>query len=327
MTEYSRKARDPVLRDALQWMFLPEAPCWFVVMLLGLLFSGQMGLIRDGSASIPRAVERRYLDLGGEVAYGSAVTEVMVEDDVAVGVLLGDGTEHRADGVIGACDGQDLIYRMLTGRYKEPQLDAWHRERPLMKPLTMVTYGVDMDFTHEPWLTIYHLAEPLCVAGEEHGHLLVRFFNHSGSFSPPDKTVVQVMLETPWAFWNDLYQSDEDRYRAAKEATALKVLQRLEGFYPGISGAVEVTDVATPVTYWRYTGSREGSYMGWSFDASNIRVWFPRKLPGLERFYMAGMWSMSMGGFIPAVFSGRHAVQVMCRDDKRLFGIDPKTQV
>ena len=99
------------------------------------------------------------------------------------------------------------------------------------------------------------------------------------------------------------------------------MLERLEALHPGISGKVEVTDVATPVTYWRYTGSREGSYMGWSFDSSSIRVWFPRKLPGLEGFYMAGMWSMSMGGLIPAVFSGRHAVQVMCRDDGIVFGL------
>ncbi len=326
MTEYTRKCRDPVLRDALLWMFLPEAPVWFVIMLLGLLFSNQLGLVRDGSASIAKAMEHRYVSLGGRVDYGSAASEVLVEDDRAVGVYLADGGEHRADGVIGSCDGRELIYSMLGGRYIEPQLDQWHRERTLMKPLAMVTFGVEMAYPEEPWLTTHHLREPMVIAGEEHTHLLVRFFNHSDSFSHGGRTVVQVMLETPWAHWNDLYTGDREAYRAEKEAVALQVLQRLELFYPGISGRVEMTDVATPVTYWRYTGSREGSYMGWSFDASAIRVWFPRKLPGLERFYMAGQWSMSMGGFIPAVFSGRHAVQVMCADDKRIFGIDPALQ-
>ncbi len=325
MTEYTRRCHDPVLRDALQWMFLPEAPAWFVIMLLGLLFSSQLGLVRDGSASIARAMERRYVSLGGSVDYGSAVTQVLVEEDAAVGVVMEDGAEHRANAVIGSCDGWELIYGMLGGRYIEPQLDKWHRERPLMRPLTMVTFGVGSEYDEEPWLTIHHLEEPMEVAGEEHGHLLVRFFNHSDSFSPEGRTVVQVMLETPWAYWNDLYTKDRDAYRAAKDSVALTVLQRLEGFYPGLSGLVEMTDVATPVTYWRYTGSREGSYMGWSFDASAVRVWFPRKLPGLERFYMAGQWSMSLGGFIPAMFSGRHAVQVMCADDGRIFGTDAKS--
>jgi phytoene dehydrogenase-like protein len=245
----------------------------------------------------------------------------MVDDGIAVGVRLEDGTEHRAGAVIGSCDSHLLVHRLLGGRYIEPKLDAWHRERALMRPLTMVSFGVAMDFPDEPWLTTYRLVEPMSVAGEPIGHLLVRFFNHSDSFSPAGKTVVQVMLETPWAFWNDLYTTDREAYRAEKRAVAERVLSRLERFYPDLPGKVEVTDVATPVTYWRYTGSREGSYMGWDFDPSSIRVWFPRKLPGLERFYMAGMWSMSMGGFMPAIFSGMHAVQVMCREDGKVFGI------
>jgi phytoene dehydrogenase-like protein len=190
----------------------------------------------------------------------------------------------------------------------------------------MVTFGVAAEYPDEPWLTTYRLAEPLRVAGEGHHHLLVRLYNHSASFAPPGRTVVQVMLETPWEFWNDLYTTDREAYRAQKRELASLVLGRLEVLYPGMAEAVEMTDVATPVTYWRYTRSREGSYMGWDFDASAVRIWFPRKLPGLERFYMAGQWSMSMGGFIPSVFSGRHAVQVMCRDDKRIFGIDPALQ-
>ena len=191
-----------------------------------------------------------------------------------------------------------------------------------MEPLTLVTFGVAMDLPDEPWLTMHRLVEPIHVAGRDRHHLLVRVYNHSDSFSPPGSTVVQVMLETPWAFWHDLHSEDRERYRAEKEDLALRVLERLEPHIPGISGRVEVTDVATPVTYWRYTGSREGSYMGWSFDASSIRVWFPRKLPGLEGFYMAGQWSMPLGGFMSAVFSGRHAVMVMCCDDGRPFGAE-----
>ena len=283
MTEWSRRVHDPVLADALRWMFLPQAPAWFVIMLLGLLFSGQMGLLRDGSASIPRAMEARYLSLGGDVAYEKAVERVLVEDDRAVGVRLEDGAEERADAVIGASDGRELVHGMLGGRYIEPKVDAWHRERALMRPLTMVTFGVAREYPDEPWLTTFRLAGPLEVAGERHRHLLVRFYNHSTSFSPPGKTVVQVMLETPWAFWKDLHDAGREGYRREKAALARRVLGRVDGLFPGTAEAVEMTDVATPVTYWRYTRSREGSYMGWDLDSSAIRMWFPRKLPGLER--------------------------------------------
>ena len=41
-----------------------------------------------------------------------------------------------------------------------------------------------------------------------------------------------------------------------------EVLERLERHYPGLSGQVEVTDVATPYTTWRYTRNDRGAYEG-----------------------------------------------------------------
>jgi len=39
------------------------------------------------------------------------------------------------------------------------------------------------------------------------------------------------------------------------------VLERLEARYPGISSQVEMIDVATPYTWWRYTRNFKGAYM------------------------------------------------------------------
>jgi phytoene dehydrogenase-like protein len=44
-----------------------------------------------------------------------------------------------------------------------------------------------------------------------------------------------------------------------------------------------------------------------------------RTLPGLKNFYMAGQWVVPGGGVPPCLYSGRHAVQLVCREDKKPF--------
>ena len=43
---------------------------------------------------------------------------------------------------------------------------------------------------------------------------------------------------------------------------------------------------------------------------------------GLDRFYMAGQWVTPAGGVPPCLFSGRHAIEMLCRDDGELFGCE-----
>ena len=42
-------------------------------------------------------------------------------------------------------------------------------------------------------------------------------------------------------------------------------------------------------------------------------------IPGLDRFYMAGQWVYQGGGVPGAVMSGRHLIQIICKQDERRF--------
>jgi len=147
---------------------------------------------------------------------------------------------------------------------------------------------------------------------------MIRIFNYSPHFAPPGKTVVQVMFETEWDYWNDL-QKDRPHYEAEKERVAAEVLARLERHFPSITSQVEVTDVATPYTTWRYTLNYKGAYMGWLPTPQTIMTAIPRTLPGLANFYLAGQWVLPGGGVPPCLYSGRHVVQILCRRDGKPF--------
>ncbi len=319
VAEYAGRAGDPALRSFLESLFLPSVPVYFVSMLLGMLADGQLATIEGGCRDYVGAVEGRFRELGGEVSYGCTVDEIVVKDGRAAGVRLTDGSQIPAAAVIAACDGYSVLFRMLGGRYVDDKIRQRYATWQRFAPLLMVSYGVRREFPGEPPFQTYALRRPLSIAGQPVSALMLRLFNYSGSFAPPGKAVIQAELETEWDYWHDLRTRDRTAYEAEKEALAAGILERLEGYYPGIASQVEVTDVATPYTTWRYTLNDRGSWEGWLITPQTMRTTIERTLPGLDRFYMAGQWVMPGGGVPPVLYSGQHAVQLLCRDDRRPF--------
>jgi len=318
MDEFVQEVRDPWMRWIFKNMFMPEVPVWFVLMIWGLLADRQLGLLEGGSIGFVRPIEKRYLDLGGQVIYKARVDEILVENDCAVGVRLANANEHRADVIVSAADGHGTIFKMLKGRYLNDEIRDRFSKWELIRPLVMVSFGVAREFTDEPWLSAIKLRRPIKLGRRDVHEIIVRIFNYSPHFAPPGKTVVQVSFETEWDFWNDL-QKDRPRYDAEKQRVAAEVLEPLEAQYPGITSLVEVTDVATPYTTWRYTLNYKGAYEGWLPTPKAINTVIPRTLPGLKNLYMAGQWIMPGGGVPPVIMSGRHVVQILCHRDKKPF--------
>jgi phytoene dehydrogenase-like protein len=77
-----------------------------------------------GAIAFARAIEQRYLELGGEIHYSSPVEHVLVDRDQAVGGSLGTNAEHRAKRVISACDGRRTIFDLLKGEYVNRRIES-----------------------------------------------------------------------------------------------------------------------------------------------------------------------------------------------------------
>ena len=325
VAEYVRDVRDPWLRSFVENLFLPEVPVWFIFMVLALLADGQMGLLPAGCEGFVMPMERRFKELGGEISYHATVEKILVaaspqgkKGDRAVGVRLADGTEHRAGAVISAADGQSTLFGMLDGRYVDKASAERYRTWKPINPTLMVSFGVAREFAGEPSTHIWWLREPFAVGPRKVEGMSVRLFNYGSAFAPPGKTVVQAMLDADWDYWAAL-REDRPRYNAEKERVAAEILERLEDHYPGIAGQVEVIDVATPYTTWRYTRNWRGSIMGWLPSPKAMLTAMRRTLPGLRDFYMAGQWITPGGGVPTCIVSGRQAVQLLCKRDGKRF--------
>jgi len=316
--EYARTIKGALLRRIIENMFMSEVPVWFVALLLTLLADNQIALLEGGCRDFVGAIENRYKALGGEIVYNAKAEEILVRNNSAAGIRLNDGSKYEAGVVVSAADGYSTIFKLLGGRYVDEKTRTRYQDWRLINPTVIVSYGVARTFEKETPLNIVFFKEPFLLGKQSIDGISLRFFNYSGKFAPPGKTVVQVMFETSWDYWSEL-RKDSSAYEAEKEKVADEILKRLELNYPGISQLVEVTDVSTPYTTWRYTLNRKGAYMGWLPTPDVITSSIPRTLPGLGNFYMAGQWIVPGGGVPPCLYSGRHVVQILCSKNGKTF--------
>ncbi len=317
--EFVKDVKHPMVRRFFENVFLPEVPTWFMLMLLAIVADGQMALLETGSLAFVKAVEKRYTDLGGRITFRAMAEEILVENDRAIGVRLADGSIHYADVVVSAADGYSTIYKMLGGRFVDETIEERYKTWKLFRPYVMASFGVAREFKGEPCISYVALKEPFTIGNKSIDSIVLRIFNYSSEFAPPGKTVVQVEFETEWEHWSDLCEQDRARYDAEKQRVAGEVLARLEQLHPGISGQVEITDVATPYTTWRYTRNNRGAFEGWLPTPETLLARVEKTLPGLANFYMAGQWVMPGGGVPPSLYSGRHIAQLLCHRDGKTF--------
>ncbi len=321
---FASQLKDPCLAQVVRLMMdspgwpMPEVPLLAALLVMATYHSRNAGTPLGGSVRVAQTVARRYRDLGGTLHLGAKVERILVEGGRAVGVRLADGSEHRADAVISAADGRTTIFGMLGGRYASPELRRVYAEWKVYPPLVQVMVGVARDLSAEPGHLLFDLPRPILLAGRSRAMLDVHHYCHDPSMAPAGKSVVQVWYTSDYDYWATLHL-DERAYAEEKQRVGEQTVAELERRWPGFARQVEVVDVATPVTFERYTGNWQGSPDGWCITVRNLGAELPQRLPGLGRFYLAGQWTVPFAGVPGAATSGRYAVQLLCHDDRRRF--------
>ena len=248
------------------------------------------GFPAGGALEFVQAIERRFLDLGGEIHYNERVEKILVENGKATGVRLADGKNHRADFVISAADGRSTIFDMLEGKFLDEKIRLLYKRLPVGPTVIMVALGVNRlfnDLPHCAFGTVFKLKEPVTIAGVNMSWLRPMVYNFDPSLSPAGKTLVRVVLPADYDYWKSQGWNTL-RYRAEKEKAAEMVIALLEQRFPGILRQVEMRDVATPLTFERYTGNWRGSIIGWGRDHENFPVSAAETAPRIEKFLYGG---------------------------------------
>ena len=275
-----------------------------------------------GSRRFAEDLADRYEALGGDIHYRSRVQEILVEGDRAVGVRLEEGDEHRSDIVISAADGHSTIFDMLGGRYLDRTIRSYYDNLPVTKSILQISLGVAADYSGEPPMLSFPLRQPIVLGNVSQERLVLKHYCFDPTMAEPGTSALSVWCEADYDHWKGL-RADRKAYRAAKREVADQVIDALEERYPGLRSQVEVVDVATPVTYERYTANWRGAFAGWAMTTHKMSMMIgggmKRTLPGLDDFYMIGQWVEPGGNVELAAASGRDVIKDICELDDRPF--------
>ncbi len=318
--DLAKKIKDPLLAQAFKQMWIPDFSMFFMLFTFAYMHNRNAGYPIGGSRPMSEALEDRYRDLGGEIYYNSKVTNILTENGKAVGIRLEDGTEHRAGRIVSAADGYSTIYKMLENKFGDETTRKPYEKWIPFHPLIYISLGINRSFDDMPKTISGHsfkLREPVRVADKEREWLSFHIFNQDPTLAPKGKTVVTVMLATDYDYWKELGK-DRKKYLEKKDEVAGLVIGLLGQQFPGISADIEVTDVATPLTFERYTGNWKGSFEGWIITAENagtVMKPMSQTIPGLSNFYMCGQWVEPGGGLPTSIMSAKRLLKTICKED------------
>ena len=319
--DFAGRFKHPFLRRAVAQMFSwEEAPLMMGMMLLAYMGTGNAGFPAGGSLAFARAIEQRYLELGGEITYNGQVEKILVEDGRAVGVRLYNDEVHTANVVISAADGHATIFDMLDGEFTDRAIRRRYDGHLPTHQMVQVSLGVDRDFSAGPHWVTYLLDRPITLAGEERSEIGLKHYCFDPSLAPRGKSVLALIVRTNYSYWQHIY--GRRLYDTEQRQVSDNLIDELERWYPGIRADIEFIDEATPLSYERYTGNWMGATCGWLLARETMPMMLlgvPKTLPGLQGLYMAGHWVEPGGTVTLAAASGRSVMQLICHADGKVF--------
>ena len=282
-----------------------------LIFTLATLHTGDGGYPEGGSLAMAHRMAQTFTDLGGTLLLNTKARKVNIQDGKATGVTLADGTLN-ADAVIVT---QETV-AALDQLFDTPPRDAWLTElRETVKPAvcTFVSLGVRAELP-DGMLPGWELETPIPYAGRTmHGIL----FNSYRRYAPEGGTALTTFLPgDTYEYWKQA--KADGRYETEKQALSEQVSRALCAKYPQCEGKIEVVDVATPLTYERYTGAYHGSWMSITEPGDRMKQ-YPGDCKSIEGLYFAGHRLMTPGGLPSAAVSGRKAAQLICRQFDVMF--------
>jgi phytoene dehydrogenase-like protein len=307
--------RNEGMREIFVSIVPPEAPALFLLMMLGYLSKGYLSRPDGGSGQFRDALIETYHRLGGAQRLNETVDEIVVEDGRVQGVRLADGTILDADVVVSTSSGPETVLRLLGGRFGGEEMRARMAKWKLFDPVVLVSFGVASSLEGVPPTLLIRGIRPFDVGDRTNDRIYIRVYNDDPKMAPRGHTVVQVMLTTSYDWW----ATRGSGYMSAKDNVAEQTLTELESHLPQLRRAVQMVDVATPLTFWQHARSWRGAYEGWMPRGESTFMHVKKTLPGLEGFYMAGQWVEPGGGVPTALLSGRQVTQLLCEERRHLF--------
>ena len=308
-----------------QWGYYGLPPsklsCFYYALpFLGYLSGG--GFYPKGrSQDISNAFARFIESHGGRILLNTKAAKIPTKNGVASGVTTADGKTFTARAVVSNAspfatlgqmvDDQALVADYLAqGRQYSVSLSSFQVFLGLRENLARKVGIADSEVFYE------HSYDPessyaSAVAGDvENGGVYVTLYdNIDAGYSPAGKNTINIMTLQGYDHWEpyarDYHAGEKRDYRKEKERMAEVLIRRAERtLLPGLSSAIEVKEIGTPLTNVRYTGHHRGAIYGWDQTVNNSGSARVGHGTPVKNLFLAGAWSRPGHGYGAVIPSG-----------------------
>lgn len=324
MSEHITDAKLQAIVSALWGYFgLPPsrlASLYYAMPTLGYLTEGgyyPIGTSQKISDALMGFIRKR----GGEVKLRTRVERILVKDHAAYGVKTKDGAEYRGRVVVSNANAYDTFHSMMDEREFLKKYLARMDTFTTSLSSFQIWLGLKQDLVREVGIEDTEVffypgydveadyQNQMEARVESGGFGLTLYDNLYPEYSPKGKNTLNIIFlqgYDPWKKYEaDYFKGNKDAYRAEKERMADILIQQVEKtLMPGLSQAIEVKEIATPLTNVRFTSNYRGAIYGWDQTVANS---MPRRLgqtTPIKNLYLSGAWTQPGGGYGACLPSG-----------------------
>jgi phytoene dehydrogenase-like protein len=282
----------------------------------------------DGMQAIPDASVQSFTSNGGILKLKTEAEEILIENERAIGVRTKDGECYYAGNVISNASPHftfDLLPDSLSLKTKIKQK---LKGREIFPGICALFMSVKDD---------YDLGNTGCFSFLSS----TNYKDDHKNFTPENCPIEMVvypkkpndtyraavaLLPIPYEYHNywetGAKREHGEAYYKLKEKVTDTVLSRLgSALGNGFKESLALAELSTPVTFERYTCSKNGSFMGWAIDAKNYGKFLKQKTD-VANLYLCGQWVFPGFGVAGVMASGYYLAKDLLKSE----GIDLESE-
>ena len=311
---YANRFQNETIRLAIQYGLTGYNNALFLMIAYASFCAGDSGVPFGGAEEFTKRLYKKLLDLGCEIHLNTEVEEIVVEDNIAKGIMI-NKSFLPFDRVISSVDPNYTLKHLLKNKYDSRYYDKLNRsigdnsvsscfvsylsaDKKLLKKIAVPTL-VDIPSTK--------------IGKKEFKAMLVRPYHFDPYFDKNGESVVSVFFDQNQEDYNFYRKMNEKEYKSYKALISKTVQELLENKYPFLKGKTKLITSLTPIELHEVANSSYGALQAYSFTDKSGFYSFSGKLYKVANLYFASQWNRMIGGTPSALLSGNKVAKKMHR--------------
>jgi prolycopene isomerase len=296
-----------------------ECFCWSVMPAVktpminaGMVFTdrhvGGINYPKGGVGKIAEKLVSGIEKLGSKVRYRANVTEVLLENEKAIGVKLSNGEEIYSDIVVSNSTRWDTfgLNNNQKGLIKSDQVPKTeHKWSETYKPspsFVSLHLGVSKKIIDDSFNCHHIIVDDWDELENEKGVIFISIPTLlDSSLAPVDKHIIHAFTPSSIVEWENLSKNE---YLIKKQKYYLFLIKKISNIIPNLDKNIDHKEIGTPRTHRKFLGRFEGSYGPIPSKKLLGLLPMPFNSTRIENFYCVGDSCFPGQGLNAVAFSG-----------------------